>query len=108
MEPPIRNRPPIRNTFAADRVVFRIGGFTVLSCYLGYMLVNNLKKIFFYSVGLSPVCHAPWRYYKYPIADWSAPRVTIMLEKKGQKRSMVQVYVIRWWRRGMQKRTFLA
>ena len=29
MEPPIRNKPPIRNTFAADRVVFRIGGFTV-------------------------------------------------------------------------------
>ena len=29
MEPPIRNKPPIRNTFAADGVVFRIGGFTV-------------------------------------------------------------------------------
>ena len=30
MEPPIRNKPPIRNTFAADRVIFRIGVFTVL------------------------------------------------------------------------------
>ena len=31
MVPPIRNKPPIRNTFAADGVVFRIGGFTVLN-----------------------------------------------------------------------------
>ena len=33
MEPPIRNKPPIWNTFAADRVVFRIGGFTVYKFY---------------------------------------------------------------------------
>ena len=30
MEPPIRNKPPIWNTFAADLVIFRIGVFTVL------------------------------------------------------------------------------
>ena len=29
MEPLIWNKPPIWNTYAADRVVFRIGGFTV-------------------------------------------------------------------------------
>ena len=34
MEPPIRNKPPIRNTFAADRVIFRIGVFTVFGATL--------------------------------------------------------------------------
>ena len=36
MEPPIRNKPLIRNTFAADGLVFRIGGFTVLAICLIY------------------------------------------------------------------------
>ena len=27
---PKRNKPPIRNTFAADQMIFRIGVFTVL------------------------------------------------------------------------------
>ena len=41
MEPPIRNKPPIRNTFAADRVIFRIGVFTVLQkCYVQYLSLD--------------------------------------------------------------------
>ena len=47
MEPPIRNKPPIRNTFAADRVIFRIGVFTVLltTTYVYYvMYIWNLDE----------------------------------------------------------------
>ena len=39
MEPPIWNKPPIWNTFAVDRVIFRIGVFTVPSkfAYLPFL-----------------------------------------------------------------------
>ena len=38
MEPLIWNKPPIWNTYAADRVVFHIGGFTVV------VTVNKCSK----------------------------------------------------------------
>ena len=43
MEPLIWNKPPIWNTYAADRVVFRIGGFTVRP-RTWVALLKKLKK----------------------------------------------------------------
>ena len=40
MEPLIWNKPPIWNTYAADRVVFRIGGFTVLVYVILIKIIN--------------------------------------------------------------------
>ena len=51
MEPPIRNKPPIWNTFAADRVIFRIGVFTVLCTAVRstFVLVPGIPFIPVYS-----------------------------------------------------------
>ena len=47
MEPPIWNKPPIWNTFAADRVIFRIGVFTVLLCEMQGWTSKAIPKTFF-------------------------------------------------------------
>ena len=51
MEPPIRNKPPIRNTFAADRVIFRIGVFTVLgNIRYAYIILHVALKFLVYNI----------------------------------------------------------
>ena len=60
MEPPIRNKPPIRNTFAADGVVFRIGGFTVIVCDIFFRKVAYIQcaNFFLLTVKLTVIKNA--------------------------------------------------